>query len=114
MKTLTSKLDNDTSRPGRPVNKQKSSALQGIIRTFNLYRANNAMPSNIAKCKLFRIQHTTLLEGETFLRNKHQIAFFEIKCTFFGTKENTIIFSFHFSFHSLGKHYIIRATLSVI
>ena len=31
-----------------------------------------------------------LLEGEIFLRNKHEIAFFEIKCTFFGRKENTI------------------------
>ena len=31
-----------------------------------------------------------VLEGETFLRNKHEIAFFEIKCTFFGRKENTI------------------------
>ena len=48
------------------------------------------MPSTIGKCKLFRIKHTTLLEGETFLRNKHEIVFFEIKCTFFGRKENTI------------------------
>ena len=48
------------------------------------------MPSPIGKCKLFRIKHNTLLEGETFLRNKHEIAFFEIKCTFFGRKENTI------------------------
>ena len=48
------------------------------------------MPSTIGKCKLFRIKHTTLLEGDTFLRNKHEIAFFEIKCTFFGRKENTI------------------------
>ena len=48
------------------------------------------MPSIIGKCKLFRIKHITLLEGETFLRNKHEIAFFEIKCTFFGRKENTI------------------------
>ena len=30
------------------------------------------------------------LEGETFLRNKHENAFFEIKCTFFGRKKNTI------------------------
>ena len=36
------------------------------------------MPSTIRKCKLFRIKHTTLLEGETFLRNKHEIEFFEI------------------------------------
>ena len=48
------------------------------------------MPSTIGKCKLFRIKHITLLEGETFLRNKPEIAFFEIKCTFFGRKENTI------------------------
>ena len=48
------------------------------------------MPSTIGKWKLFRIKHITLLEGETFLRDKHEIAFFEIKCTFFGRKENTI------------------------
>ena len=48
------------------------------------------MPSTIGKCKLFRIKHTTLLEGETFLRNKHKIAFFLIKCTFVGIKENSI------------------------
>ena len=48
------------------------------------------MPSTIGKCKLFRIKHITLLEGKTFLRNKHKIAFFEIKWTFFGRKENTI------------------------
>ena len=48
------------------------------------------MPSTIGKCKLFRIKHITLLEGETFLRNKHEIGFFDIKCTFFGRKENTI------------------------
>ena len=51
------------------------------------------MPSTIGKCKLFRIKHITRLEGETFLRNKHEIAFFEIKCTFFGRKENTISYS---------------------
>ena len=49
------------------------------------------MPSTIGKCKLFRIKHTTpLLEGETFLNNKHQIAFLEIEGKFFGRKENTI------------------------
>ena len=42
------------------------------------------MPSTIGKCKLFRIKHITLLEGEKFLRNKRDIAFFEIKCTFLG------------------------------
>ena len=49
------------------------------------------MPSTIGKCKLFRIKLITLLEGAIILRNKHDIAFFEIKCTFFGRKENTII-----------------------
>ena len=39
------------------------------------------MPSTIGKCKLFRIKHITLLEGKTFLRNKHKTAFFKIKCT---------------------------------
>ena len=48
------------------------------------------MSSTIGKCNLFRIKHITLLEGETFLRNKHEIAIFEIKCTLFGRKENTI------------------------
>ena len=50
------------------------------------------MPSTIEKCKLFRIKHTTVLESETFLRNKHKTEFFEIKCTFFGRKENTITY----------------------
>ena len=36
------------------------------------------------------LKSANYLEGETFLRNKHEIAFFEIKCTFFGGKENTI------------------------
>ena len=48
------------------------------------------MPSTIGKWKLFRTKHITILEGDKFLRNKHEIAFFEIKCTFFGRKENTI------------------------
>ena len=48
------------------------------------------MPSTIGKSKLFRIKPITLLEGDTFLRNKHEIAFLEIKCIFFGRKENTI------------------------
>ena len=58
------------------------------------------MPSTIGKCKLFRIRHITLLEGETFLRNKHEIAFFEINRTFFGRKENTISIS-HSEFRNL-------------
>ena len=48
------------------------------------------MPSTIGNFELFTIKHTILLEGETFLRNKHKTAFFEIKCTFFGRKENTV------------------------
>ena len=38
------------------------------------------MPSTIEKCKLIRIKHITILEGETFLRNIHEIEFLEIKC----------------------------------
>ena len=53
------------------------------------------MPSTIKKNLEFRIKHTTLLEGETVLRNKHKIAFFEIKCTFFDRKENTISKHYH-------------------
>ena len=49
-------------------------------------------PPTIGNCKLFRIKHITRLESETFLRNKHDIAFFEIKCTFFGRK----VFSFEY------------------
>ena len=48
------------------------------------------MPSTIGKCKLFSRKHITLLEGETFLRKKHEIVVFEIKCTLIGRKENTI------------------------
>ena len=48
------------------------------------------MPFTIDKCELFRIKYITLLEGETFLSNKQEITFFEIKCIFFGKKENTI------------------------
>ena len=39
------------------------------------------MPSTIGMCKLLRINRTTVLEGETFLRNKHKITFFKIKRT---------------------------------
>ena len=49
------------------------------------------MPSIIGKCKLFRIKHIIVLEGDTFLTYKHKTAFFEIKYTFFGRKENVII-----------------------
>ena len=48
------------------------------------------MPTTIGKCNLFKIKHTTLLEGETSLGNKHKIEFYKIKCTIFGRKENTI------------------------
>ena len=46
------------------------------------------MPFTIDKCELFRIKHSTLLEGETFLRNKHEIVFFFlIKFTFLEKKK---------------------------
>ena len=48
------------------------------------------MPFTIGKCKLFRIKHTTLLEGETFLRNKHKIAFFEISANFLVEKKTSL------------------------
>ena len=47
------------------------------------------MPSTIGKCKLFRIKHTILLEGETFLRNKHEIAFFLNKVHIFLLEKKT-------------------------
>ena len=49
------------------------------------------MPSTIEKCKLFRIKHTILLEGEIFLRNKRKIAFFLNKCTFLVEKKTPFI-----------------------
>ena len=61
------------------------------------------MPSTIGKCKLLSIKYTTLLEGETFLRNKHEIEFFEIKCTFFGRKENTITYYFDGKFYDFAN-----------
>ena len=39
-------------------------------------------PPPLESVSVFRIKHIT--------RNKHEIAFFEIKCTFIGRKENTI------------------------
>ena len=49
------------------------------------------MPCTIGKCKLIRIKHTTLLEGKTFLRNKHKTAFFfKESVQKSGRKENTI------------------------
>ena len=97
MKKLNSKLDNNIRRlfsisSGSPINKQKSSALQGIISTLDLLQGIkcNALhywkvqfiwnktyhPFRKGKCNLLRIKHTTLLEGETFLRKKHKIAFY--------------------------------------
>ena len=85
-------MDNDTGdffkiSSGSAINKQKSSALQGIISTLDLLRAQNTMRFPIGKCELFRIKHATLLEGETFLRNKHKIEFF-----FFFFRENAHFF----------------------
>ena len=48
------------------------------------------MPPAIGKRELFGMKNGTILEGETFLRNKQKIAFFKIKCTFFLEKKNTI------------------------
>ena len=45
------------------------------------------MPSTIGKFKLFRIRHTTLLEDETFLRNKHEIAFLKKSAHFLVEKK---------------------------
>ena len=53
------------------------------------------MPSAIGKCKLFRIKHTTLLEGETFLKNKHEIEFFEINAHFLVEKKTPSIYTSH-------------------
>ena len=47
------------------------------------------MPSTIGKCKLFGIKHITLLEGETFLKNKHEIACFEMKSAHFMVEKKT-------------------------
>ena len=68
------------------------------------------MPSTIGKSKLFRIKHITLLEGKTLLRNKHEIAFFEIKCTFFGRKENTISYCKQHKLPSYIKTFWVRIT----
>ena len=48
------------------------------------------MPYTIGERELLRIKHTTVLEGVTFLRNKHKIKFFLKKFTFYGRKENII------------------------
>ena len=47
------------------------------------------MPFAFKKCKLFGIKHIILLEGETFLRNKHEIAFFEMKSAHFMVEKKT-------------------------
>ena len=67
------------------------------------------MPSTMDKCKLFRIKHTTLLEGKTFLRNKHKITFFLNKMhIFFGRKENTIKKKKNFQTFFKIKHHNIK------
>ena len=94
MKNLNYKLDNDTRQlffmsSSSPINIIKKVICFTVYYPHD-YWAKNSMSFSIGKCKLFRIKHTTLFEGEIFLRNKHQIPFFEIKCTFFGRKENAI------------------------
>ena len=74
MKKLNFKLDNNTRRlfyisSGSPINKQKSSALQGIISTLDLY----SFKINNWKVQIIYNKTTTLLEGEPFLRNKQII-----------------------------------------
>ena len=63
------------------------------------------MPFTMGKCKLFRIKHITLLEGKIFLRNKHEIVFFEIKCTFFLLKRKHHKIYFHFA-HLTWKQFL--------
>ena len=55
------------------------------------------MSSAIGKCKLFGIKHTTLLEGERFLRNKHKVDFFFNKVHIFWWKRKD------FDHTNLGK-----------
>ena len=73
------------------------------------------MPSTIENCKSFRIKRTTVLEGETFLRNKHKTEFFEIKCTYCGRKENTIKYSLKVCVFALlaAQSFIIYVSISV-
>ena len=54
------------------------------------------------------MKHITRLEGETFLRNKHEIAFFEIKFTFFGRKENTISYTLGSCFMQIRIYAILN------
>ena len=49
------------------------------------------MPYTIGKFKQFRIKHTTLLEGETFLRNKHKFEFFLKKVHIFLIEKKTAL-----------------------
>ena len=39
-----------------------------------------------------------------YLRNKHKTAFFEIKCTFFGRKENTITETFCMKYNAIIRY----------
>ena len=65
------------------------------------------MPSTIGKCNLFIIKHIALLEGVTFLRNKHKIEL-KIKCIIFVRKENTITRKHFGAFQVLGgKIYLL-------
>ena len=61
-----------------------------VLSALSIYIGHKMQFYDIDKCELFRIKRTTLLEGETFLRYKHKIAFFKINCTFFYRKENNI------------------------
>ena len=52
------------------------------------------MPYTIDKCELFGIKYFTLLEGETFLRNKHKIEFFLHKRHIFLVEKKTPLINF--------------------
>ena len=62
------------------------------------------MPPTIGKCKLFETKHTTLLEGETFLRNKHKIALFLNKLHIFLNKVHIFLVEKKTPLVSLEKH----------
>ena len=56
------------------------------------------------KFKLFKIKHTILLEGETFLRNKQKIAFFLNKVQIFLVAQVNVK---NISFLKLEKHFLL-------
>ena len=51
------------------------------------------MPSTIGKCKLFKIKHTTLLEGEIFFKKQTQNCIFCNKVHIFLVEKKTPLVS---------------------